>query len=239
MADKIREIALDTETTGLSPESGDRVVEIGCVELLGHAPTGKSYHVYINPERAVPEGAFNVHKLTDNFLADKPKFAEVADGLLAFVGESTIIAHNASFDIEFLNMELKRCGRGPLSYDRVLDTLELARRKLPHLGSHRLDALCKYYGVDNSERRDAHGGYIDARILAEVYIELIGGKEVDFFKSSSSVDEEKKAEEILRRAREPRPARDFPVPPDELALHEAFMKNLGGNPIWKRDEAAA
>ena len=171
----IREIVLDTETTGLSPQGGDRLVEIGCVELINHIPTGKTFHVYINPQRPMPEEAFRVHGLGDEFLADKPAFRDVADDFLAFIGEATLVIHNAPFDMGFLNHQLEIVGRAKLS-NAVIDTVMVARQK--HPGARvSLDALCKHYGIDNS-RRTLHGALLDSEILAEVYLELIGGKQV-------------------------------------------------------------
>jgi len=173
----MREIVFDTETTGTDPAAGDRVVEIGAVELLNHIPTGRTFHTYMNPERAMSQGALAVHGLTDAFLADKPLFAAIAEDLIEFFGAARLIAHNAGFDINFLNAELKRINMPPLDQSRVLDTLALARRKHPG-ASNSLDALCSRYGIDNS-RRTKHGALLDSEILAEVYIELIGGKQPD------------------------------------------------------------
>ncbi|MFJ5488482.1 DNA polymerase III subunit epsilon, partial [Hansschlegelia beijingensis] len=171
----MREIVLDTETTGLDPLTGDRVVEIGCVELLNRIPTGATFHVYLNPERDMPEEAFRVHGLSAEFLSDKPRFADVADDFLAFVAEGALVIHNASFDMAFLDAELKRLGRAPIGRERVVDTLMLARRKNPG-GANSLDALCQRYGIDNS-RRTKHGALLDSEILAEVYLELLGGRQ--------------------------------------------------------------
>ncbi|MBX9874858.1 MAG: DNA polymerase III subunit epsilon, partial [Beijerinckiaceae bacterium] len=171
----MREIVLDTETTGVDANAGDRIVEIGCVELVNHCPSGRSFHCYLNPQRPMSEGAFRVHGLSDAFLADKPLFAAVADEFESFIADARLVIHNAAFDIGFLNMELKRIGRGPLEQARVVDTLAMARRKHPGAGNS-LDALCSRYGIDNT-RRTKHGALLDAEILAEVYIELIGGKQ--------------------------------------------------------------
>lgn len=170
-----REIVFDTETTGLSPVTGDRVVEIGAVELFNHIPTGRHFHKYINPERAMPAEAQAVHGLSDAFLADKPRFAEIADEMLDFFGDATLIAHNAQFDVAFLDYELEKSGRGKLA-NKIVDTVLIARDK--HPGARvSLDALCKHYGIDNS-RRTLHGALLDSEILAEVYLELIGGRQV-------------------------------------------------------------
>ena len=170
----LREIVFDTETTGLSPENGDRLVEIGAVELINHIPTGRTYHQYINPERSVPEEVVAVHGLTEEFLKDYPVFAEVAAAFVEFVGEDgVLVAHNASFDIKFINFELKKLGRAEYEWDRVVDTLEIARKKFPG-AKNNLDALCKRFNIDNSHRTK-HGALLDAELLADVYLELLGG----------------------------------------------------------------
>src|SRR3569623_3540265 len=171
----MREIVLDTETTGLSPDQGHRVVELGCVELLNRIPTGATFHVYLNPDRDMPAEAFAVHGLSAEFLKDKPRFADVADEFLAFIGDAPLVAHNAGFDYGFICHELKRAARAELSRDRVVDTLMLARRR-HSAGPYSLDALCGRYGIDNS-RRTKHGALLDAEILAEVYLELLGGRQ--------------------------------------------------------------
>ena len=172
----LREIVFDTETTGLSPENGDRLVEIGAVELINHIPTGRTYHQYINPERSVPEEVVAVHGLTEEFLKDYPVFAEVAAAFVEFVGEDgVLVAHNASFDIKFINFELKKLGRAEYEWDRVVDTLEIARKKFPG-AKNNLDALCKRFNIDNSHRTK-HGALLDAELLADVYLELLGGAE--------------------------------------------------------------
>jgi DNA polymerase-3 subunit epsilon len=171
----MREIIIDTETTGLDPAVGHRVVEIGAIELIHHVPTGRHYHQYINPQRLMPADAFEVHGLSDEFLRDKPVFAEIIDGFVEFIGEAKLIFHNAAFDTAFLNAELSFLRREPLPTDRIVDSLLLARQKHP-LAANSLDALCKRYGIDSSRRRK-HGALLDAELLAEVYIELIGGKQ--------------------------------------------------------------
>jgi DNA polymerase-3 subunit epsilon len=173
----VREIVFDTETTGTDPANGDRIVEIGAVELLNHIPTGRTFHAYLNPERPMSQGALAVHGLTDAFLADKPVFAAIADELMGFLGDARLIAHNAGFDLSFLNAELARINYPPLDASAALDTLALARRKHPG-AANSLDALCARYGIDNT-RRTKHGALLDAEILAEVYIELIGGRQPD------------------------------------------------------------
>src|SRR5690348_9446432 len=171
----MREIVLDTETTGLKPTDGHRVVELGCVELLNRIPTGATFHAYLNPERDMPAEAFAVHGLSAEFLKDKPRFADVADDFLAFIGDAPLVAHNAGFDFGFICHELKRAARAELSRDRVVDTLMLARRR-HSAGPYSLDALCGRYGIDNS-RRTKHGALLDAEILAEVYLQLIGARQ--------------------------------------------------------------
>jgi DNA polymerase-3 subunit epsilon len=227
----MREIVLDTETTGVEAANGDRVVEIGCVELVNHCPTGRSFHVYINPERAMSEGAFRVHGLSDAFLSDKPVFAAVADDFLAFAADARLVIHNAAFDIGFLNMELKRVGQGPLEQGRVVDTLALARRKHPG-ASNSLDALCARYGIDNS-RRTRHGALLDAEILAEVYIELIGGKQASLGLGMSGTGGSAGGAAIVVD----RPQRLRPLAPrlDQTALasHETFVRSLGKTALWR------
>ena len=181
----MREIVLDTETTGLSPDNGDRIVEIGCVELINHVPTSNTYQVYLNPEKDMDPGAEKVHGLTNEFLLDKPKFIEIADSFLDFIGDSNLIAHNADFDINFLNSELVRAKKEKINNDRVIDTLKIARSKFPG-ARNSLDALCKRFFVDNSNR-SLHGALLDSELLAEVYLELVGGKEPDLELSTNTI----------------------------------------------------
>ena len=229
-----REIVLDTETTGLSPATGDRIVEIGCVELINHIPTGKHLHLYLNPERSMPEEAFRVHGLSDEFLRDKPKFADKADEFLAFIEESTLVIHNAPFDMGFLNSELERAGR-PSLRNTVIDTVMVARER--HPGARvSLDALCKHYGIDNS-RRTLHGALLDSEILAEVYLELIGGRQVGL----ALVAETRSINiEIKQTPARPRPV---PLPPRisdaEREAHAAFIAKLGESALWTYYNAPA
>ncbi|MEL7259379.1 MAG: DNA polymerase III subunit epsilon, partial [Pseudomonadota bacterium] len=174
----MREIVLDTETTGFEPEQGDRIVEIGGVELFNHVPTGKTFHKYINPERSMPNEAFEVHGLGDDFLRDKPLFSEVAQDFLDFVGDAKLVIHNAAFDMKFLNAELGWLQLPQLPWDQAIDTLAIARKKFPGSPAS-LDALCRRFGIDNSDRT-LHGALLDSEILAEVYLELIGGRQPDF-----------------------------------------------------------
>lgn len=224
-----REIVLDTETTGLSPAAGDRLVEIGCVELINHIPSGRHYHVYINPQRSMPEEAFRVHGLSEEFLADKPLFKDVVADFLAFVGDAQLVIHNASFDMGFLNAELERAGRPPLA-NPVLDTVMLAREK--HPGARvSLDALCKHYGIDNS-RRTLHGALLDSEILAEVYLELMGGKQVSLalIAENRISGADAIASRVVARARPtPLPRR---ITAEERAAHDAFIGKLGDDAIW-------
>lgn len=230
----MREIVLDTETTGFEPSEGHRIVEIGAVELLNSLPTGRTYHQYINPERLMPKEAFEVHGLGDDFLRDKPLFAAVGQAFLDFVGDARLVIHNAAFDIKFLNFELQKVGLPALSWDRVTDTLTMARKKFPGSPAS-LDALCRRFGVDNSAR-EKHGALLDSEILAEVYLELIGGRQPDFglsatTNSNSNTDTTGAATPDWR----PRP-RPTPLPSrlteDEAAAHAAFVGKLGDAAIW-------
>lgn len=221
----MREIALDTETTGLDPASGDRVVEIGCVELGNLIPTGRRFHRYVNPERAMPAGAEEVHGLTDAFLADKPVFAAVVDDLLDFLGDSRLVIHNSSFDLGFLNAELARLDRPPLDEDRAVDTVRLARRKFPGAPAS-LDALCRRFGIVD-DHRTKHGALIDAELLSEVYLELVGGRQPGFDLAARG------SGDAARRRRTTRPVRSHAPTPEELEAHEAFVAGLK-DPIWKR-----
>lgn len=225
----MREIVLDTETTGLDPLRGDRLVEIGCVEMVNHMPTGQTFHVYINPERDMPQEAFAVHGLSAEFLADKPLFAAVVEEFLAFIGEAPLVIHNASFDIGFINAELDRLSRSSIPRDRLVDTLTLARRKHPGV-SNRLDDLCSRYAIDNS-RRTKHGALLDAELLAEVYIDLIGARQSQLILAETRVSFSVGQTDMPRRQREtPLAAR---VTEGDIAAHAAFITTLGGgNPIW-------
>ena len=224
-----REIVLDTETTGLSPAAGDRLVEIGCVELINHIPSGQHYHVYINPQRSMPEEAFRVHGLSEEFLADKPLFKDVANDFRAFLGDAKLIIHNAPFDMGFLNAELEKAGQRPLS-NPVLDTVMLAREK--HPGARvSLDAMCKHYGIDNS-RRTLHGALLDSEILAEVYLELIGGKQVSLaLMAENRVSGADAIATRLVAARRPVPLGPR-ISADELAAHQAAIAKMGDEVIW-------
>lgn len=232
----MREISFDTETTGLNPRGGDRLVEIGGVELLNHIPTGNSYHVYINPQRDMPEEAFRVHGLSEEFLSDKPLFAQVADEFLEFVGDATLVIHNAAFDMGFINEELRNAGRRTIPNTQVLDTLEIARRKHP-TGPNSLDALCSRYGIDNS-KRIKHGALLDAEILAEVYLELIGGRQTALGLMPEEDDTASSGASAVSGELGTFNAKPRPVPlasrltDDEYAAHKAFIAGIGENAIW-------
>ncbi len=225
----MREIVLDTETTGLDPARGDRLVEIGCVELVNRFLTGRVFHRYLNPERPMALEAFAVHGLSDAFLADKPVFAAIAEEFIEFIGEDVLVAHNASFDMGFLNHELKRLGKGPIAQGRVIDTLTLARRKHPGQ-QNSLDALCARYGINNS-RRTKHGALLDAEILAEVYAELTGGKQSSLglgsFGTEAGSDTPAPARTVARLVPE------IPqITPEEIAEHRAFIAEMGEKALW-------
>ena len=229
----MREIVFDTETTGLEPLKGDRLVEIGAVELFNHLPTGRDYHVYINPERSMPEEAFRVHGLSDEFLADKPLFGPVVDEFLSFIDGATLIAHNANFDISFLNAEFARLGKPPIPPERVIDTLALARRKHPK-AANTLDALCSRYGIDTSSRT-VHGGLIDSVLLADVYLELIGGRQPDLVLVPEAVAEVTVdgGLAVVAAPQQRAVPRAFRVTAEEQAAHRAFIAKMGDSALWK------
>jgi DNA polymerase-3 subunit epsilon len=228
----MREVVLDTETTGLDPDTGHRIVEIGGVELHNHMPTGRVYHQYINPERDMPEGAFAVHGLSSAFLSDKPVFKAIADAFLEFVGDAKLVIHNASFDMKFLNAELKWIGNQPLPYSQAIDTLEIARRKFPG-AQNSLDALCRRFGVDNSSR-EKHGALLDSEILAEVYLELIGGRQPDFaLNVVGGTDLDRGNADATGAALPERPAALRPRLTDaEREAHEEFVRSLVKDALW-------
>jgi DNA polymerase-3 subunit epsilon len=229
----MREIVLDTETTGLDPLSGHRVVEIGCIELVNHMPTGREFHFYVNPERDIPAEAEAVHGLSRTFLADKPLFSSLADDLLGFIGDAPIIAHNAGFDMGFINAELRRAGKAPLAFDRTIDTVMLARRKFPGAQAS-LDALCRRFQIDLSDR-GKHGALLDAKLLAKVYLELVGGREPGLLLASATEVATGPVEVETRTAR---PPRSHQASAEELAAHAAFIAKLK-NPIWLKDQSAS
>lgn len=230
----MREIVLDTETTGFDAEKDDRIVEIGAIELFNHLPTGRTFHVYINPERSMPKEAFEVHGLGDDFLRDKPKFAQIVQDFVDFIADDArLVIHNASFDMKFLNAELRRAGFPVLPWSRALDTLALAREKFPGAPAS-LDALCRRFGVDNSNR-ELHGALLDSELLAEVYLELIGGRQPDLVLDSPGAAAEAVAGGATGRPRAPRP---HPLPARlteaEAEAHAAFVAKLGEAAIWAR-----
>jgi DNA polymerase III subunit epsilon len=231
----LREVVLDTETTGTNATTGDRIVEIGCVELINHVPTGKTYHTYLNPEYPVAEGAFRVHGLSNEFLKDKPLFATIVDEFIAFCAGTPLIIHNAPFDIGFLNAELARLKRPLFDLKEAVDTLILARRKHPG-ASNSLDALCTRYGIDNS-RRTKHGALMDSEILAEVYLELLGGKQssLGLSASASSKGRVQQSEDISQSL--PLQARSIALSErlstEEKVQHQYFIDDMGEKAIWK------
>jgi len=227
----MREIVFDTETTGLNPGGGDRIVEIGCIEVYNRVETGRSFHAYFNPDRDMPFDAQEVHGLTNLFLSDKPRFAELADELLDFLEDSPLVAHNASFDFGFLNFELERCGKSPVSMSRMVDTLTLARTKHPG-AKHSLDALCMRFGVDRSQRIK-HGALLDAQLLAQVYVELTGGRQIGLGLVAVTERLGVAANATAARVRELRPARPHFAHREELERHRAFIAKLV-NPLWAR-----
>jgi DNA polymerase-3 subunit epsilon len=227
----VREIVFDTETTGLNPSGGDRIVEIGCVEIYNRVETGRHFHAYFNPEREMPSEAEAVHGLTTIFLSDKPRFSEKVDELLDFIEDSPLVAHNASFDFGFLNFELEQCGRPAVCMSRMVDTLMLARSKHPG-AKHSLDALCVRFGIDRSQRIK-HGALLDAQLLAQVYVELTGGRQIGLglVADTATVEVERSAGPVI--VREPRPPRPHAPALEELERHRAFIAQLV-NPLWAR-----
>lgn len=231
----MREIVFDTETTGFDPKTGDRVVEIGCVELVNHIATGQTFHVYINPERSMPRAAFEVHGLSDEFLADKPKFAEIARGFVEFVGDARLVAHNAEFDFKFINAEFARIGLPPIGPERMVDTLAIAKRRHP-AGPNSLDALCSRYGIDNS-RRDLHGALLDSELLAEVYVELLGGRQAALGLVTEDPSRARRGEDGAALARGGPRRRPTPLAPRltaaEWEAHRAFVGKMGEKALWR------
>ena len=227
----MREIVLDTETTGLDPATGDRIVEIGAVELINHLPTSNTFHYYLNPQRPMPPGAFEVHGLSDEFLRDKPLFKAIAPAFLDFIGDARLVIHNASFDMKFLNAELAAAGFATLPDIRATDTLLIARQKFPGSPAS-LDALCRRFGIDTSAR-EKHGALLDSHILAEVYLELIGGRQPDLVLREETSRPRAVTDAAIPRAT----ARPLPLPSrvtaEELAAHAAFVDSLGDAAIWK------
>ena len=241
----MREIVLDTETTGFDPQQGDRIVEIGCLELYNHMPTGETFHVYINPERFMPDEAFGVHCIGADLLPppqepkpgqitlrDKPLFKDVGQGFLDFIGDAKLVIHNAAFDVKFLNAELKWMGLPQIAWERAVDTLAIARKKFPGSPAS-LDALCRRFGIDNASRT-LHGALLDSEILADVYLELIGGRQPDFGLNTASTSSVDSGHQDDWRPFQ-RPA---PLPPriteQETAAHAAFVEAMGDGALWKK-----
>lgn len=227
----MREIVLDTETTGFDPESGDRIVEIGAVELHNHVATGRTYHQYINPERSMPQEAFEVHGLGDDFLRDKPRFAEIGEAFLDFVGDAKMVIHNAAFDMKFLNAELGWINLPKLPWEQAIDTLEIARKRFPGSPAS-LDALCRRFSIDNTART-LHGALLDSEILAEVYLELIGGRQPDFALASSSRQHSGNSADNWRPTPRPNPLAAR-ITPQEREAHDTFVAKLGEDSLWSR-----
>ncbi|MGK7650944.1 DNA polymerase III subunit epsilon [Roseovarius sp. B08] len=229
----MREIVLDTETTGFDPEQGDRIVEIGAVELYNHMPTGRTFHEYINPRRSMPQEAFEVHGLGDDFLRDKPVFEKIAQSFVDFIGDAKLVIHNAAFDIKFLNAELGWLNMARIPWEQAIDTLDIARRKFPGSPAS-LDALCRRFGIDNSSRT-LHGALLDSEILAEVYLELIGGRQPDFALagaySPETTEDNSDADWHPGARPKPLPAR---LSEEERAAHQAFVQSMGDNALWKQ-----
>jgi DNA polymerase-3 subunit epsilon len=223
----MREIVLDTETTGLDPSDGHRLVEIGGIELYNCIPTGQVFHRYIDPQRDIPESAYEVHGLSREFLTGKPLFEHVCEEFLTFIGDAKLVIHNAEFDMGFLNAELQHAGRPAIGYDRAVDTLALARRRHPGL-SNSLDALCARYGIDNS-RRTKHGALLDAEILAEVYAELNGGRQAALVLATGDIRVDRRDIVVVRQRTEPLEPR---LSAEEISSHARFVEHLGSNALW-------
>ncbi|MXO91425.1 DNA polymerase III subunit epsilon [Pontixanthobacter aquaemixtae] len=228
----MREIVFDTETTGLDPKSGDRMVEMGCVEMVNRVATGATYHAYYNPERDMPPGAEAVHGLSSAFLSDKPLFRDTAQEFLEFIGDAPLVAHNAGFDFGFLNNELEMIDLEPISLDRMVDTVAIARKKHPG-AKNSLDALCSRYGVDRSHRIK-HGALLDAELLAQVYVELLGGRQIGLeLAAEQAAEESAPAKVAVAVSREFRAPRAHSASPEELARHQAFIKTIE-TPLWDK-----
>ena len=226
----LREIVMDTETTGLDAKKGDRLIEIGCIELFNRIPTGREYHCFINPEREVPAEAEKIHGISTDFLKGKPLFAKIAQAFLDFIAGDQLVIHNAQFDIGFLNFELERIGLAPLAMDRVVDTLALARRKHP-AGPNNLDALCKRYGIDNT-KRTKHGALVDSLLLAEVYVELLGERQAALGLMSQSSADAPSLGLRNRRAQQRKVTLSSRLSADDALAHRVFIEKLGAKAMW-------
>lgn len=230
----MREIVLDTETTGMNPDTGDRIVEIGALELINHLPTGRTLQIYLNPEREIPAEAIAVHGITNEFVKDKPVFAQVYTDFIDFVKDARLVIHNAEFDMKFINWELKQVGHPPIGWNMVLDTLAMARKKFPGSPAN-LDALCRRFGIDNSERT-YHGALLDSQLLAEVYLELLGGRQHGLSLLSGGGDAKGGILAGTAKPAKDRPlreAREFPASAEELEAHEELLGKLK-EPLWKK-----
>ena len=229
----MREVVLDTETTGLDPKNGDRIVEIGAIELFNHMPTGHYFHKYLNPDRSMPQEAFAVHGLSDDFLKGKPRFIDIMDEFISFVGDAKMVIHNASFDMRFLNAELKRAGGEVYSDQQAIDTLLIARKKFPG-AQNSLDALCRRFSIDNSGR-EKHGALLDSELLSDVYLELIGGRQPGLVLRT---DKGRNLEQYDRSRGDVRKKRKIELKSlltdNEKANHEEFLKTLGADSVWKK-----
>ena len=228
------EIVLDTETTGMDPFNGDRILEIGCVELQNHLPTGRTLQIYINPERDIPPDATAVHGITNEFVADKPIFSEIYSDFIDFIGDAKLVIHNAEFDMKFLNWELKNIGHPGLKWSRIIDTLSIARKKFPGSPAN-LDALCRRFEIDNTGRV-FHGALLDSELLAEVYLELIGGRQHGMGLTDNSTNGQSNISSIknLKKLRQPREPRLYSANPEELAAHQNLLEKLGDKAVWKK-----
>ncbi len=225
----LREIVFDTETTGLDAANGDRLIEIGCLEIVNRIPTGREFHRYLNPDRQVHPDAVAVHGLTDEFLRDKQRFPEVVDEFLAFIGDAPLVAHNGTFDLGFINAELERVSRPPLPASRIVDTLALARRRHP-AGPNTLDALCKRYGIDLSQRTK-HGALLDSMLLASVYVELLGERQAALVFGGNGAAGVTRGMQVAQAIKRPEPVPSLLTPEEETA-HLEFVKTLGAEPVW-------
>jgi DNA polymerase-3 subunit epsilon len=228
----MREIVLDTETTGFDPKNGDRIVEIGAVELMRQVPTGNTYHQYINPERSMPDDAFQVHGLGDDFLRDKPVFKAIAQDFLDFIGDAKLVIHNAAFDMKFLNAELGWLGMPTIPWEQAVDTLAIARKKFPGSPAS-LDALCRRYGIDNAART-LHGALLDSEILAEVYLEMTGGRQPDFGLSTAESHENSSASVVTERVRQRPASLPSRLTEAEKSAHDALIDGMGEKSVWSR-----
>lgn len=228
----MREIVLDTETTGFDPKTGDRIVEIGAVELMRQVPTGNTYHQYINPERSMPDDAFQVHGLGDDFLRDKPVFKAIAQDFLDFIGDAKLVIHNAAFDMKFLNAELGWLGMPTIPWEQAVDTLAIARKKFPGSPAS-LDALCRRYGIDNAART-LHGALLDSEILAEVYLEMTGGRQPDFGLSTAESHENSSASVVTERVRQRPASLPSRLTEAEKSAHDALIGGMGEKSVWSR-----